>query len=183
MQVNSIPLKVTIGGPAHCAGTYNYREGSQDLWTWYKEGEEQTAWHFTVSSRHYDTAPNGEWVGFHVSVPMGGANVHICFRIRNGTVVFHHIAGRDYIPHSERQRFDTLYQRESAVILEFARNIHHSIAGLNSTTLGAARAGLRHVAPPTEGDGWKRGYLSVLAMKRMEASLGAKEFVPGGGPG
>ena len=95
MHVNQIPLTLNVRAPLIWAGRYVYLAGDVGGWSWYKDGNRNAtcayelfagegmrmnpAPHFTVSSASHESAPDGTWVGFHVSIPLRDAGKNARF--------------------------------------------------------------------------------------------------------
>ncbi len=110
MNVNSVPLSVSITSPAIWAGTYGYVSGGTGGWSWYKDKNTKSqcmyaippdvldphkpqmnfAPHVTISVAPHETGPGNTWIGFHVSIPLpaAGVNARFNYKIVNGRAQF-----------------------------------------------------------------------------------------------
>ncbi len=113
MNVNNIPLSVSIVRPAIWAGVYTYAAGADGSWSWYKDkkrdsqckyaippdpAEMNYAPHVTVSTMGHETGPNNSWLGFHVSIPLpeAGANARFNYSVQTGTAKFSNTTRKGY---------------------------------------------------------------------------------------
>ncbi|QDQ28901.1 hypothetical protein FNU76_22515 [Chitinimonas arctica] len=88
MLARRIPLTIIVNGHATWNDTYTYSHGQQTSWSWYARND---AWpHLTVSTNVWEADANGNWVGFHLSVPSTirrGMNMRFTYSISAANVV------------------------------------------------------------------------------------------------
>lgn len=113
MNLNLIPMSVTINNHAFWAGVYTYMQGDEGAWCWYKNKDRSSqclyaippdkaklnyAPHVTISTLPHETGPGNSWVGFHVSIPLpdAGANARFNYSIAGGTSKFSNITRKGH---------------------------------------------------------------------------------------
>lgn len=156
MNVNNLPFSVRIGAPANFSGTYNCADSGGN-WCWYHATRSKEPYfpHLSVSASPHESAKDGHWAGFHVSVPLKSSNLnaHIQFRIVNFLPKYDHLRLKDLPDQAREEAFECIVKggtakdegRESTrapirmIFLEYARQMHAAMAPLDHSS-GVTRA-------------------------------------------